>query len=300
MKKEDMIAILVLGGVGIYAFSKRGEAKDSMPWLDMGGVPSFDLSGLLSGISLGGGGGLIDLVNQGKEAVSDVTDFFKETTEALTGGGGGEGETEIVTTGEPTQETWSEVAKGFISEHPILASSIAIPVTAAVTYGAIKATPLTVKIATGIYNTFKLPQGFSVWKALKVTPKPQPIGIGAKLGVGGVLKSVGLGALIIGGAATITDLAARYTPLAGGKPYFGQSLIEFLSFAPGRVSATIGTTGYGGFAKLPIAYGGRGAGMQPPEPPQLIYGGRGGSGRYSYNEPVPIPTNLRAYRGRGG
>lgn len=244
--KDDTKDLLLIAGVGISAlwlYSKREEIE--LPEFPAFGMPEIDLSGLFEGLQfpsfdigkLGGGGWLgglgvpkLDLANLGLGLVPpsipeipkipDIPELIKD----VLGIGKGEGERDVTIAPEPSEQTWSDVVKGFVSEHPYITAAVAVPATTALSYGFIKTVPYVApavgaagkaivsgasKLSSNVYNVVKLPKGLTIWK-------PVIKGVAAK---GVAAKGIGLGAggitaLFFGGLAGATELSR----LVGWKP----------------------------------------------------------------------------------
>jgi len=251
MSKDTNTLLMVAGAcIGLYLLSRAKTGDDEGSLIPAIDIPGIDLSGLIGGINLPSGEGssftmpdfTIPEINiPGLGGVGSWLPSIPSIPSIPEILGIGEGEKDVLTGGEPTDWTWEESVKGFVIEHPLLASSIAIPGTLAASYGFIRAVPVLVKgtsaLISGIYNTVKLPVGFNIWKLPKITPSIPSIGAGS--GIGGFLGQAGIFSGIVMASAGISDAFAR---AFGIEDYFGQGIIEFLSpvsmFKPRKASAS--------------------------------------------------------------
>ena len=241
--KDDTLAIVALGGLGLYLYTTKGKGE-GIPWLPegegigLGHLPSIDLSGLLSGLQLGslpmGGLPTLELPKFSGLGLDipkpDLGLDIPSLRELL------QGEKDTTIEGEATELTWSQVLKGFVYEHPILASAIAIPVTGAATYGAVKLTPYVTRGIGGfgrgsatvfkdIYSTIKFPKGVSIWKPISKVGLRKSLPKTAK-----AVPTTGVSALsTIGQILGISELAAagatEISRLFGWKPKTYEELI---------------------------------------------------------------------------
>lgn len=247
--KEDTKDIILIAGLGISAiwlYSKRDELE--LPEFLSGGIPSLDLSGIFEGFQMpsmafpsitfpsfslgdifpqvpafdlaalipGLGGGLLGggLPEIPKINIPSITD--------LLGIGKGEGEEDVQITPQPSEGTWSDVFKGFITRHPYITAAVAVPAVGAASYGIIKTIPYIAptiggagraivsgasKVSSNIYNVVKFPKGMTIWKPTKILATKA---VATKVGLGaGVITT-----LFFGGLAGATEL----TRLIGGTP----------------------------------------------------------------------------------
>lgn len=292
--KQDTKDLLIVGGViigGVSLYLKKDEIEEMLP--EFGGI---DLSSLFEGLqfpSFGGfggatiGGGLLPGLQMpefdlsglglglgGMPSIPQVPDFGQMLRDAL-GLGGGEGEEDVIISPQPDELSWGGVAKGFISEHPYLTAAIAVPASAAISYGAIKAAPYVApvigqagrgivsgvsKISSNIYSVVKLPKGINIFKAFKTAPTAKAVAAKAGgIGVGGytLMGMFGLGLSTELSRMVGWSPEMAYKPeLVGGRGVFGfiNRAIAFLSptegvrqLFGGRVSAAPpGARGYQG------------------------------------------------------